>query len=80
MYVYFGDVNNGAIQLIYLDLENYDGGDSAKWIIQQETGYVSIRPVLNQNYAVTAIFDPKNAMLETFKDGNIDQLWSIVPA
>ncbi len=76
MYVYFSDVNNGLIQLAYMDLQYYDGGIAAKWAIQKESsGFMTIRPLLDQTYAVTVNKEKNSVELKPFVEGNIDQEW-----
>ena len=77
MYVYFSDVKNGLIQLINLNLENFDGGIAAKWATHQETsGFMTIRPLLDQTYALTVNKDKNSVELKPFVEGNIDQEWT----
>lgn len=76
MYVF--DVIKGDIQLISLNLQENDGGIAAKWKIKQEdSGVVSIRPLLNEMYAVTVNKMKKSVELKAFVKGNIDQEWII---
>ncbi len=76
MYVF--DVIKGDIQLISLNLQENDGGIAAKWKIKQEdSGVFSIRPLLNEMYAVTVNKMKKSVELKAFVKGNIDQEWII---
>ena len=78
MYVYFNDVNNGLIQLVSLDLNSYDGGEYAKWIVKKEIDcFFSIRSKVDTNYAITVNAEHNNVVLKTIENGkiSIDQEW-----
>ena len=81
LYVYFETVKNGSIQLVSLDLQSFDGGEAAKWVTHLESsGFTTIRPALDQSYAVTVNQENSSVELKPFVKGDINQEWTFVSA